>query len=512
MPSPAPLKRRLGIIDLGSNSVRLVIAHYTPGHAFRIVEEHSRRVRLSEGMSADHRLKPAAIERTLETLKLFRDICAHSGVRRILPVATAAVRDAANRAEFLARARKDAGLRFRVLSGEEEAYLGTLAAINGLGVRNGIVIEVGGGSTQVSEVRRGRSKRGVTAPLGAVRLTETFLQSDPVREADAARLADHVAQTFAAWGWMRVEAGGALVGMGGTARALAAIDRAAREYPLGLVNGYELELARLEPLVKRLRALPVRERVKNVPGLMADRADIILAGALVIAGALRSAGADRMLVSSMGVREGLLYQAFLEPGRPVIRNLRGFSVLNLRRLYCPTLPEASPAATLALALFDELAPFHGYGQAAREQLWAAAQLLDIGAAVDYRDPYKHSAYLILGAGLPGYSHRETALVALLCLHQRRDGSPAGPPADAFEQDAVKWTSRLGALLRLAVALEAGRTPAIASVRAAAAGRDTLRLRVRARKGRTIRWELAEAQRAADVFEEAFDCKLLVEAA
>ncbi len=511
MPAPAPLKRRLGIIDLGSNSVRLVIAHYTPGHAFRIGEEHSRRVRLSEGMSADHRLQPEAMDRTLATLKLFRDICAASGVTHLIPVATAAVRDAANGKEFLARARADAGLKFRVLTGEEEAYLGALAVINGLGVRDGIVMEVGGGSAQVSELRRGKSKRGVTAPLGAVRLTEAFLKSDPVRDDEAARLADHIAQTFEAWGWMRVEAGGALVGMGGTARALAAIDRTARQYPLDLINGYELELARLEPLVEKLRALPVGERVKNVPGLLADRADIILAGAMVVAGALRRAGADRMLISSMGVREGLLYQEFLEPGPPIIRNLREFSVLNLRRLYCPALPEVSPVAKLALALFDELTPFHGYGEAAREQLWAAAQLLDIGAAVDYRDPCKHAAYLILGAGLPGYTHRETALLALLCL-QQRGGSPPDPAASALEDGATKWTSRLGALLRLAAALERGRTRAVASVRAAAAGRDTLRLSVRARRGRDIRWELAEAQRAADVFEAAFDCKLRVEEA
>jgi exopolyphosphatase/guanosine-5'-triphosphate,3'-diphosphate pyrophosphatase len=512
MSSPASLKRRLGIIDLGSNSVRLVIAHYTPGHAFRIVEEHSRRVRLSEGMSAGHHLQPEAMDRTLATLRLYRDICAASGVTHLIPVATAAVRDAANRKEFLENARRVTGLKFRVLTGEEEACLGALSVVNGLGVRDGVVMEVGGGSAQVSEVRRGKSKRGVTTPLGAVRLTEMFLKSDPVQDEDAARLADHIAKTFEAWEWMRVEAGGALVGMGGTARALAVIDRTARQYPLDLINGYELELARLEPLVEELRTLPVSERVKNVPGLLADRADIILAGAMVVAGALRRAGADRMLVSSMGVREGLLYQAFLEPGRPVIRNLREFSVLNLRRLYCPTLPDVSPVAKLALALFDELAPFHGYGKPAREQLWAAAQLLDIGAAVDYRDPYKHAAYLILGAGLPGYTHRETALVALLCLQQRGGGSPPDPVASAVEDGAAKWTSRLGALLRLAAALERGRTPAIASVRAAAAGRDTLRLRVRARRGRDIRWELAEAQRAAGLFEAAFDCKLLVEEA
>ena len=166
MSSPASLKRRLGIIDLGSNSVRLVVAHYTPGHAFRIVEEHSRRVRLSEGMGAGHLLQTEAMDRTLATLKLFRDICAASGVTRLIPVATAAVRDAANRKEFLENARRVTGLKFRVLTGEEEAYLGALAVINGLGLRDGVVMEVGGGSAQVSELRRGKSKRGVRAARG----------------------------------------------------------------------------------------------------------------------------------------------------------------------------------------------------------------------------------------------------------------------------------------------------------------------------------------------------------
>jgi exopolyphosphatase/guanosine-5'-triphosphate,3'-diphosphate pyrophosphatase len=512
MTTPAPLKRRLAIIDLGSNSVRLMLAHYTPGHAFRIVDEFSRRVRLSEGMSGDHNLQPAAVERTLAALKFFRDICAAGGVTRLIPVATAAVRDAANRAEFLARARAATGLKFRVLTGEEEAYLGALSVVNGLGVRDGIVMEVGGGSAQVTELRRERSKHGVTARLGAVRLTEMFLHSDPVTDDEVARLKDHIATAFGAWEWMRVRAGEQLVGMGGTARALARIDREARAYPLDLVNGYELELARLESLIDRLRVLPVGERVANVPGLMADRADIILAGALVIAGALRRAGADRMLVCSQGVREGLVYQEFLKPGPPLIRNLRVFSVLNLRRLYCPALPEAGPVAKLALQLFDELAPLHGCGPAEREQLWAAAQLLDIGAAVDYRDSYKHAAYLILSAGLPGYSHRETALIALLCLHQRRDGSPFESSASAVEQGPVAWASRLGALLRIALALDGGRTNAVAAVRAIVAGRDLLRLIVRARAGRDIRWELAEAQRSADLFEAAFDCKLQIEQA
>jgi exopolyphosphatase/guanosine-5'-triphosphate,3'-diphosphate pyrophosphatase len=142
--TPLILKHRLGIIDLGSNSARLMVAHYTPGLAFRITDELSRRVRLSEGTTTDNRLQPAAMARALETLQMFQAFCASNQVRRVMPVATAAVRDAANRAEFLAKVRATTGLNLRVLTGEEEAYLGALGVINGLGLRDGLVVDVGG--------------------------------------------------------------------------------------------------------------------------------------------------------------------------------------------------------------------------------------------------------------------------------------------------------------------------------------------------------------------------------
>src|SRR5437868_3042506 len=126
MNTPLPLKRRVGIIDLGSNSARLMVAHFMPGHAYRITDELSRRVRLSEGMSVDGRLRAPAILRAIQAIRLFKAFCDANGVKRIVPVATAAVRDAANRVDFLRQLRVSTGLRFRVLTGPEEAYYGTL--------------------------------------------------------------------------------------------------------------------------------------------------------------------------------------------------------------------------------------------------------------------------------------------------------------------------------------------------------------------------------------------------
>jgi exopolyphosphatase/guanosine-5'-triphosphate,3'-diphosphate pyrophosphatase len=506
---------RLGLIDLGSNSARLIVVQYTPGQTFKVTYEYSRRVRLAEGMAAGReRLRPAAVARAVETLTMFRDFCAANDIRRIIPVATAATRDAADRAEFLRQVHAATGLRLRVLSGEEEAYYGTLGVINGLGLNAGLVMDIGGGSAEVSEVRDGRFRRGLTTPLGAVRLTEAYLPRERVGAAEFKRLNHYLDETFAHLDWMTLAEGERLAGLGGTLRTLARIDRDDRGYPLRLLNGYELEHTRLEALIDKLRALPVKERVRHIPGLPPDRADVILAGAMVVAAALRRTGARQLVVSDQGLRDGLFYEEFVGPASPatprvaVIRDLRRFSVLNLGRVYGYQSAHAEQVARLALGLFDQLARYHGYGAAERQYLWAAAQLNDIGSAVNYQDHHKHSAYLILSAGLPGYNHREVALIALLCVFHRKG------KADLKEYQAVltkgdsQRVRRLGALLRLAEALDSSRTQDVAKVEIDGRG-ERLRLRVKARRGHNVAWEAGEAQRSADLFEEAFDCRLEV---
>jgi len=244
--------------------------------------------------------------------------------------------------------------------------------------------------------------------------------------------------------------------------------------------------------------------------LQSDRADIILAGAMVIAAGLRRAGADRLVVCGQGLREGLLYREFLKPSDPpIVPRLREFSILNLARLYGYEKVHTEHVARLALMLFDQLAEHHGYGALEREQLWAASQLHDIGTVVDYYDHHKHSAYIILNAGLPGYSHREVALIALLCLYHRKGQVTLEPYDRLFRDGDTRQVKRLAALLRLAEYLDRSRAQAVAGLRVLVKGRKA-KLRVRARAAGLARVEVWEAQRNVGLFEEAFECSLEIE--
>lgn len=270
--------QRLGVIDLGSNTARMIVLAYHPQRMFRMVDEVTAPVRLIAGAGTSVKLQPAPLDRAVNAIRMFTRRAQTLGVSRIAGVATSAVREATNQAEVLARLRCEAGVAFRVLSGGEEAYYGYLGALNSLSLRDGLIIDIGGGSVQVSLVGDRRLLRSASLPIGTVRMTERFLRSDPPTKAEWRSLEEHLDATFKALDWFALRPPMRLAGLGGTIRNLAGIDQKARAYPLDRHHAYTLGRERVEELCDELRKRRRRERA-DVPGLNPERADVILAGA-----------------------------------------------------------------------------------------------------------------------------------------------------------------------------------------------------------------------------------------
>ena len=499
--------QRLAVIDLGSNTTRLIVMDYVPGRMYKLVDEIREQVRLAEGMGADNILQPAAMQRAVHAMTMFATFCRTQHIRHILPVATSAVRDARNRRHFLNLVRAGAGLDMRVISGEAEAYYAALGALNSLDFADGFVVDLGGGSVQVAEVRGRRFVRGASLPLGTVRLTEEFVRSDPVDVSEYKALAAHVKHALESLDWFEARKGLRLIGLGGTIRNLAKIDRAARPYPLELPHGYALPARRVARIAAHLRRLPVDRRAR-LHGLKADRADVMLAGAVVVRQLLRHSGFDELTVCGHGVREGVFFEEFLRrQAEPVLANVRRFGVLNLARQYGGDTPHCAHVARLAEWLFDALHDDRDDRDAERELLWAAAQLHDIGTAVDYRNHHLHSEYLLLNAGVDGYTHREIALLALLVRYHRNGGLAAYPFDDLLERGDAKRLARLVAILRLAEMLERGRRQVVTDLDYTWDG-DTLRLHLHtAGDAEVEKWE---AGRNLDLFQKAFGFRVEIE--
>lgn len=291
---------RVAAIDVGSNTILLLIAEYQPSAGLTVIEEAEDQPRLGSGVRATGRLSDAAMERALQSLIRMRDICRSREVRRVAAVATAALREAENGQEFVERARAQ-DVPLRIISAETEAALAyRSAAYHFPGGGRMLVADIGGGSLELIGAVDGRVRLTDSLPLGAVRLTELALPTTALR--DQIRRALQRAVPRSSWASSRV------IGSGGTFANLASMILVRRSLPPGHpIHGTEVTAVELEQLLTELAAMPSEQR-RRVPGLKPDRADIIVAGLMVAAELLDRVEAKGVTVSGFGLRDGLLLE------------------------------------------------------------------------------------------------------------------------------------------------------------------------------------------------------------
>lgn len=502
--------KRYAVIDLGSNTARLVVMSAIPGYAYRLEDEIREVVRLRQGFTAEG-LSHEAMARALFTLRLFKRFCDSYPVDIIIPTATSAVRDAANGAYFLEQVRREIGLEMQVLDGEQEAYYATIGVLNECPLREGYVLDIGGGSAQLAQIRDFRFHQANSVTLGALALTEQFVKSDPIKPTEYSAVEREINRQLATISWLekkQAKSNRQLVGVGGTVRNLAAMEAARQSYPMNTLHSFVLTQASVAESTKLLRELPLSER-KKLPGLNRDRADIILPGALVIQAVMAHLQVDALTVSINGLREGLFLERFwAHLSYPVAANVRRFSVLNMARIYNYQKNHASHVRYLAARLFNQLASLHGYGDEELELLDAAALLHDLGTIISYFDHHKHSQTLIINSGLPGFSPREVALIALMTRYHRKAKPDVGEFAPLLESGDETRLLRLAAMLRLAEFLERGRSANVDDV-TAVWDDTTLRLTLIADEYPAV--ELWEAERnATTLMEMAFNRRIFLE--
>lgn len=467
-------------------------------------------MRIGAGLDATGRLQPEPLERALETVELFAHFCRALRIDDVRPLATSAIREAANRDDFVRSVRVRAGLTVGVLPWEGEARFGYLAGVNSTTLENGAVLDLGGGSLQLVDVERRLERAAGSWQLGAVRMTERFLTGQRAKPRQLEALRAHVREELASAPWLGARGGGRLVGLGGAVRNLAAASQLAAGLPSYGIQGFLVTRTALGELVERLARLPASKR-GTVPGIKPERGDLILAAAVVLETVLEQGEFEALEATEAGLREGAFFSTLLAAAEPpVFPDVRRASVLNLAETYHADLAHTRHVARLALELWDGLARagVHSGSLQERELLWAASMLHDIGMTVDYDDHHRHSRYLILGTGLPGFSRRETALVAQAVRYHRKGAPSLGEFAPLAEPGDAELLDRLAALLRVAEQLERARDQSVDSVDIVAIG-GAVELRLAAAGDVTVaRWS---AQRQSDVFERAFGRSLQVSA-
>jgi exopolyphosphatase / guanosine-5'-triphosphate,3'-diphosphate pyrophosphatase len=504
--------RQVAVIDLGSNSWRLVVFAYVPGAWWKRTDELYETVRIGAGLGASGRLSDEAMQRGLETLSVFERFCRANRLAPgdVHPIATSAIRDASNRDEFIARAREATGVEIEILSAQDEARYGYVAAVNTSTLSDGVVLDLGGGSMQLIDVRERRPGAMSSFRLGAVRLTERFLPGEgPAKKKELARVREHVREVLAEHVWP-TGAGQRLVALGGAARNLAAAaqgDTGAAD--LG-VQGYVLTADVLSELVGRMAALPSDER-GSIHGVKPGRGDIILAAAVTLETVLELGHFDGLEVTEAGLRDGVfLARTLLGGDEPLFPDVREAAVRNLAIQYESDMAHVEHVATLSLQMFDSLVSggLFDAQQGERELLWAASMLHDVGMTISYDDHHKHSRYLIQSAELYGFDPRERALIAQMSRYHRK-GVPKLGEMSALARDGDEaLLDRCSVILRLAEHLERGRDQSVSQARLRANGHG-VDLHLEAAGDLTLpRWSV-ERYGDGEAFQRVFRRHLLI---
>jgi exopolyphosphatase/guanosine-5'-triphosphate,3'-diphosphate pyrophosphatase len=442
------VQARIAAIDVGSNSMRVAVIDTDGRAALEVVQEARAVPRLIRDVRASGRLSPESIRRILDVLEEFVAIARSARATDVLAVATSAVRDATNADELVAAVRADLGLELRVVTGEEEGRLAFLGALHSLPVTDGVLVDIGGGSAEVVRFRHRAPEHLVSLQLGAVRLTDEFLHEDPPSAAELKALRKHVDGELQRGGLGRLPRGARVVGTGGTVRNLAKMARARYGYPLPHLHGYALTRERLHEMTADLTTRARAERV-TVAGLNEDRADTIVAGAIVIEAMLEAARADEVVVSGQGLREGVAV-AHLGGELVTVPELQAEAV---RTGLARFAPGAGEAAARRRRIATELVEAFALPEDIGRMTPVAAALLDLGTGIDYYNRHRHTESILLARGLDGFSHREQALIGALVRQSNTERYDALAYAPLIGEADVAALGQAATLLQLADQLE-----------------------------------------------------------
>jgi exopolyphosphatase/guanosine-5'-triphosphate,3'-diphosphate pyrophosphatase len=473
---------RLAAIDIGTNSVHMIVVRIRPDMSFEVIDREKEMVRLGAGGLDGKKLTSEAMHAALQVLSKFRRLAESHRVDETVAVATSAVREAENGGEFLQSITQQTGIRARVISGTEEARLIHMAAAYGTSMPGDIavVVDIGGGSVEISRGLGPNMESGRSFKVGVIRLTERFVKTDPISSHDERKLVRHVQGELGEYLDKIAQATfDRVIGTSGTILSLGAIATAEKTRTEGAVlRNRRVSAKQLRRIRHTLTSAHLEKRLK-IPGLDPRRADLAPAGAILLDTIMRRLGASDLTLCDLSLREGLVLDYIARHRKEIAQanrypDVRRRSVVELAEK-CNYWPEHSQqVARLAMALFDHTRGIHGLTDREREWLEYAALLHDVGVHISYEKHHKHSYYLIKNGDLRGFEPSEIDIIALIARYHRR-----AVPDRRHEGfiDLKKGRRRivrtLSAMLRLAENLDRSHSQSIAGIELHDRGDDSL---------------------------------------
>lgn len=447
---------RLAAIDVGTNSVHMVLADVNRDGNIDVIDRVKETVRLGRGAFETGSLSKEAMDLAVRTLSNFQKLIKLRHINRVRAVATSAVRETRNSAEFVARIRRETGLKVEIIPGAEEARLIFIAARHAMGLEGGphLLVDIGGGSVELVMVRDGEPMWMRSLRLGVSRLTEQFLKDDPPSARQVRDLEEHLADEMGdLLKSARRDGAERAIGTSGTVNTMIAMARAARGEELGRLSGATASADEIAQVRKRVVECDLSDRLE-LPGMDAKRADLMPASAMLTDYILRHSGAPELVACTWALREGLLLELAGIASRRESIDARKHSIAALAQKFEGANEHGKTVARLAGQIFDATAEALDLPAHAHELLEYAALLHDIGHTIDHDRHNRHSYYLIKNADLFGFTPDEIEAIAQVARGHRKQGAKVdSPELYSLAEDKRRMVRSLAAILRIADGLD-----------------------------------------------------------
>lgn len=462
---------RIGIIDIGSNSIRLVIYDTTPIGGYKIIKECKSSARLSEKITKEGRLEQEDMKAVVPILLQFKEVCKAFNVNKIRAGATAAIRNAANSEEIISYLSQASEIPIEVISGHQEAYFGFLGVINAFDVDDGFVIDIGGGSTEITLFRGRRYQHSISFPFGAVNTNVMFGLSGNWNAEQVKKLRAYVTGRLVEHAWLTTGVGLPLYGLGGTLRSLGKLDQKQRDYSLPNSHGYTLSTETIDRFLHILPELSFEKR-KELDGLSKSRADIIVSGLIIFQTVYQYIGASSAIISGEGLREGMLHD-LLEPEEPVRSSALEYSLGTILRFDIGTTKRhLDHIYKLAQSLF---APLKGQENTKEQEMliYVSIMLHRTGSNINYYQSKRHTRYWLMNSPIRGLTHRQLILCAIIASYstKSRKQKLSTPHKDILLASDEEWIHKLGTLVQLSIALDGSETGVVTDLEATLRGNN-----------------------------------------
>ncbi len=447
---------KIGIIDLGSNTARLVIVEMLGDGHFVVIDQIKESVRLGKDMERDGFLKPQRIAETIKTLKMFRKLCDAYEIERIIAVATAAVRRAKNQRSFLDEIVANTGIKLKVLSAEEEATYVYRGVINTMDIPKGLIVEIGGGSTKIIYYNRRNLLNYETLPFGAVTLTDLFGDEAVSHAEQTKKIEEFITEQLERIDWLKtIDPETQLIGCGGSFRNLCKIVKMKKKCPLTTLHNYNVTTEEFEEVYDMFKTLNLEN--KRIKGISMQRADLLPSAFAVAHAFTKYLNFEKLTVSACGLREGIMfnYANPLTVEKP-ISDVLTYSLQTLVKYHGCNERHSEQVVNLSIQLFKQLRVLHKFPRQCLKILKVAAYLHNVGTTIKYYDYQKHTGYIILNSSLYGISQRDIVLSALVVSNYKNDDFTLAELAKYREfiaEEDVEIIRKLGVMLRIAVSLD-----------------------------------------------------------